>query len=223
MQDRQQTRRIPVSLAAGIAALVLAVGGGTAWWASKNAQTPPQTTSPKPAETAIPVTPAPSASAPPIQIPIQTPQVIVTPAPKTAGAIFWLKDTPTNTELVPVPIKLNNSTQPSAVLEAAFNQLLAGPTEATTFSAIPQGTKLGGVTVKDDGVHLDLSREFNSGGGSASMIARLAQVLYTATSLDDNAKVWISVDGKPLELLGGEGLEVPQPMTRQNFQKEFPL
>ena len=55
------------------------------------------------------------------------------------------------------------------------------------------------------------------------MIGRLTQVVYTATSLDTEQSVWLSVDGEPLELLGGEGLEISQPMTREIVDTEFPL
>jgi spore germination protein GerM len=88
-------------------------------------------------------------------------------------------------------------------------------------SAIPAKTKLISTTVKSDGIHIDLSKEFMEGGGSTSMLGRLARILYTATERNTKAKVWITVEGKKLETLGGEGIEVKQPITRKSFQEEF--
>lgn len=215
MEEKQQLNRISTGVLVGVAALVLAVGGGTAWWAIYS-QKPPKAPP-------MPATPVTSPSPTPIPVikptqPIQTAQ----PTQQPSAKIYWLKDTPKNTELIEVPITLDNkSAQPSQLLEAAFNRLLTESPSAGNFSVIPQGTKLRSVTVKEDGIHLDLSQEFTSGGGSASMVGRLAQVVYTATSIEPNAKLWISVDGKPLKLLGGEGLQVAQPITREIFEKEF--
>jgi spore germination protein GerM len=77
--------------------------------------------------------------------------------------------------------------------------------------------------VREDGVHINLSKEFTMGGGTASMTARVAQVLYTATSLNPNAQVWLSIEGEPLKTLGGEGLLIEQPLTRKSFEQEFSL
>lgn len=76
----------------------------------------------------------------------------------------------------------------------------------------------------EDGIYVNLSQEFTQGGGSSSMIYRVAQVLYTATSIDPQAPVFISIAGQPLNQnypLGGEGLLLDYPLTRQQFAQEF--
>jgi spore germination protein GerM len=78
--------------------------------------------------------------------------------------------------------------------------------------------------IDKDGIHLNLSKEFDKSGGPSSLIGRLAQVVYTATNQDKDAKVWIKVEGEPLTLLGqGDGLIVDQPMTREKFTRDYRL
>lgn len=197
----EQQRRIPLGVVAGISAAVVAAGGIGVWWAM-NSQSP----LPSPVVTQQPL---------PSNLPVQ-------PAVEQTAQVYWLRDTGTNLEVVPQPLKVATN-QPNAVLEAAFNSLLAGSTDTALSSTIPQGTKLRGVKVQNDGIHVDLSEEFTSGGGSASMTGRVAQILYTATTLQPDAKVWIDVEGKQLDVLGGEGLELEQPLTRQSFQENFTL
>ncbi|NMG59521.1 spore germination protein [Geitlerinema sp. P-1104] len=137
-----------------------------------------------------------------------------------APEIYLLQDTGTDLELLPMPITVdenNNvltSGDPELMLTEAFEQLLEISETSPGLSAIPPDTRLQNLQITDAGVRVDLSREFTLGGGSASMLGRLDQVIYTATSMDPDAQVWLSVEGEPLELLGGEGLEVPQPMSR---------
>ncbi|KJH73079.1 GerMN domain-containing protein [Aliterella atlantica] len=202
MTREQRVNRLPNGAIAAAIIAAVAAGGGAAWWGfhATNPPTNPSTTVPN-----VVQQPTPSQA-----------------AQSTTAQIYLLRDTGTNLELVPKPIEVNTK-QPNAVLEAAFQGLLAGSADAKVSSTIPAGTKLRSLEVKEDGIHVDLSPEFTTGGGSASMSGRLAQVIYTATTLDANANVWIEVEGKPLEVLGGEGLEVSQPMTRQSFQENFTL
>ena len=110
------------------------------------------------------------------------------------------------------------------MLLSAFKRLLAGnPRENGYASAIPEGTKLLGLSVKDKEVIVDLSQEFTEGGGSAAMISRLGQVIYTASSLDPQTNVRILVEGEPLDVLGGEGVIVEQPTNREIFKEDFEL
>ncbi len=199
MQNQQPVRRIPISIIVGISAAILATGGGVAWLASHNLTFTKtshlETTSPSPKS--------------------------VQPATEQKIEVYWLNDVDGKIELVPTSLKLDNTNNQSEVLETAFNSLLTGPTDNAVTTTIPKNTKLRNISVKSDGIHVDLSQDFTSGGGSTSMTGRLAQILYTATSLDPIAKVWINVEGKPLETLGGEGIVIDQPMTRKDFEENF--
>ena len=48
-------------------------------------------------------------------------------------------------------------------------------------SAIPAGTRLLGLSIAGQIATVDLSSEFESGGGATSVLGRLAQVVYTLT------------------------------------------
>jgi len=206
MKQQHPVRTIPLGVVTGFSALILAVGGATAWWTLNHTQ-PNFPQAQKPTSVVEPISPTSPAAA----------------VDKEAN-IYWLQPNNSKVKLAPNATAVAPAdTTPNAVLEKALNRLLAGPADPAVTTTIPKGTTLKTLEVKPDGIHIDLSAEFASGGGSASMQGRIAQVLYTATSLDPSAKVWLSVDGKPLESLGGEGLLLEQPMTRQNFDQNFSL
>jgi spore germination protein GerM len=217
MEQQPQIRKIPVKFVAGISALVLTVGGATAgWlWTSQKSQSP--VTDPNALETSQP-------EATPNQTDTATSPDATSTTTNQSVEIYLLKDNGLKSELVPMPVKVQAGAEPAEILTDAFNRLFSNQNnQSGTFSNIPEATQLRSLTIKDDGIHVDLSPEFKYGGGSSSMIGRLQQVLYTATSLDPNAQVWISLDGQPMTVLGGEGLEIPQPLTRQLFESEFQL
>lgn len=205
----KSSSRVPAGIVAGLSAVVLATGGVTAWLTMRPSSTdvpPPTATSISPTQ---PDTAQPQTT---LQVPVEQ-----------AVQVYWLKDTGTSLELVPAPVTVNASNEPETLLKGAFDQLLKGPADPAAASTIPVDTQLRNLEIRADGIHVDLSQAFTSGGGSTSMTGRLGQIIYTATTLDPAAKVWISVEGKPLELLGGEGLIIDQPMTRTDFEQNFQL
>ncbi len=134
-------------------------------------------------------------------------------------AVYWIESSKNKLIAVPIAVKAKSSNE---AVSSVLNTLIAeNPPESTLYSAIPANTKVLNVTAKNKEIRVDLSKEFTKGGGSASMQGRIIQVLYTATSLELDAKVYLSVEGKPLKYIGGEGLEVPQPMTRKDFALQF--
>ena len=115
-----------------------------------------------------------------------------------------------------------------AVLRGALTELLAGPPSDLTgddpddlFSSIPVGTRLLDVALSDGTATVDLNAEFGSGGGTLSMTARVAQVVFTATQFDNVERVRFWIDGAPIEFLGGEGLVMDEPWTRADVAREF--
>ncbi len=214
----QEPSQKPWGLIIGAIIAASAIGGGLAWIVgqSKPAKTPiaEATKSSAPVPTSMPTTPAPAVT------PKAPAPVIETTPGKTE--VYWLQSKSTEAKLVAKVIQPSTNT-PTEVqsLETALTQLLKGSEDPTLATTIPQGTTLLNLALKSDGIHIDLSKEFTSGGGAESMKGRLGQILYTATSLKTDAPVWLSVDGKPLEVLGGEGLTVDQPLTRKIFEKEY--
>ncbi|GBF79116.1 GerMN domain-containing protein [Aphanothece sacrum] len=198
MQNNQN--RSSIGFIAGLITAVIVTGSLSTWWAVHTlttSQTKPST----PTETPIP----------------QTPKQV------QAVVVYWLNDRGERLKLLNRPIMVNKSSGTQITLKTALETLLAGSKDFQYSSAIPSGTKLLSLIVDKQGVHLNLSSEFTRGGGSASMTGRLAQLLYTATSIDPKTQVWLSVEGQPLEVLGGEGLEIQQPMTRKWFDENFEL
>ncbi|MEB3289763.1 MAG: GerMN domain-containing protein [Leptolyngbya sp.] len=230
MDYKDKLRQIPLGLAAGLATLVLASGGSVAWltWRTLSpvppaAEAPPLEVSPQQPSQADPPQTAPIDAVPP-EVAQQDP-ANPAPAAEKTGQIFWLKDHDGRLQLVPETITVAGDASPEAQVAGAFEALLAQAenTDQGAFTTIPDQTQLLNARVEADGIHVDLSAAFTSGGGSASMTGRLAQVIYTATAFDPTAPVWISVEGEALTRLGGEGLEVSQPMTRNDFNQSFDL
>lgn len=237
MQDQHNARRIPVGLIAGVSAALVTAGGGAAWWVWNSNQSSPTTKpSPQASVPSAPIQPTTQPIQPTTQLPQTTTQQPPTPTqpiqPSTPPVgtraeetvqVYWVNNVNNKVELVPSAIALSEDNKPNQILEGAFKTLLTGPDNPALSTTIPQGTQLRKIAVEADGVHVDLSEEFTAGGGSTSMTGRVAQVIYTASSLDPAAKVWIDVEGEPLEVLGGEGLMIDQPMTRESFEQNFDL
>ncbi len=114
-----------------------------------------------------------------------------------------------NEKLVAAGRSSSGVATPARALEA----LLAGPegsleTDLGMGTQIPVGTVLRGVTVDNGVATVDLSKAFESGGGSQSMQARVAQVVFTVTQFPGVEQVRFELDGTPVNSIGGEGVMV---------------
>jgi spore germination protein GerM len=155
---------------------------------------------------------------------LKSPDAIKDPIPVTTVAQItvtgYLIEAREN-KFVAVPISVKAKNNEEAIATALKNIITEKKENQNLYSAIPEGTQILSLTIANNDIRLNLSKEFTTGGGSASMRGRLIQLLYTSTSLNPDGNLFLSVEGKPLESLGGEGVEVSQPLRRQSFALEF--
>ncbi len=197
---------IPRGLAAALALLVLliAVAGcgveGTAEQPAATTQTPGSTS------TTTPALPTTTSSSP-------------EPADMMTLNVYFVRG-----EVLGVAHRRVLRTE--AVAVAAMEQLLSEPTTAEEewgfTTSIPTETRLLGVTVDEGVATVNLSGEFEQGGGTFAMTMRLAQVVYTLTQFPTVDAVSLAIEGTPIDVFSGEGLLLEKPQTRADYERVTP-
>jgi hypothetical protein len=175
------------------------------------------------------LTPAPSPS-PSLPTPSTGPSESPSPSPSPTPvgtmivrAYFYLGGAPGTAGLVGV---LREVPESKGVATAAMNALLAGPTGSESAgrisSAIPAGSQLLGISIANGVATVDLSSEFESGGGSLSVLTRLGQVVYTLTQFPTVDSVLFRIEGKTVTVFGGEGVILDGPVARSDYYDLLP-
>jgi spore germination protein GerM len=104
-------------------------------------------------------------------------------------------------------------------LSIAVQCLIDGPNSSEQqrglSSAVPSTTKLLGLTLENNQVTVNLSKEFETGGGMASVQGRLEQLFYTLTQPTSVEKVSLQLEGEPVIVFSGEGIIIENPWTRK--------
>jgi len=102
-----------------------------------------------------------------------------------------------------------------STLESSLRTLLSGSPQEEWFSTIPAGAVLLGLRIEGGDIFVNLSPAFSAdseGLHRRHALARLQQVIFTATQEFYDGRVWLSIEGQALEHLGD--LPIPQPLTR---------
>lgn len=114
----------------------------------------------------------------------------------------------------------------AAPVAAALGLLVRGPSATERASGlasqIPPGSRLRGVTLAGGVASVDLSSRFASGGGSATMFARLAQVVFTATQFPNVHGVRFLLDGRAVTTFSSEGIMLRGPQMRAGYEDVAP-
>ena len=193
---------IKKALAAGALAGAMALTAACAS-STKTGQSPttPPATAPPPTTT----TPAPSTSLP-------------TPVTMDVRVYFIHGDQ--------IAVAHRTVTATQQIATAAMTELLAGPNATDNASglatAIPTATRLLGINISGGVATVDLTGAFASGGGTASMTDRLAQVTFTLTQFANINSVVFHLDGKAVNVFSSEGIILDHPATRAGFESITP-
>jgi germination protein M len=231
----------PFNLLCGIAAVALAVAACSPAPAPTAAPTTSASTSaPSDAappsdqsSSAPPSTPAASPTAPPETAsptapPSGSPGASAAPSPAGTTLIrayFFLGSFTGNAGLAPV---LRAVPQTTSVATAAMAALLAGPNakelaaSPAMYTTVPTGTRFLGVSVASGVATVNLSSEFASGSGSASVLGRLAQVVYTLTQFPTVHSVLFELDGRPVTTFSSEGVVLDHAVSRADYVAQLP-
>lgn len=113
-----------------------------------------------------------------------------------------------------VLVKRELSFKPS--LENSLAVLFKGPliSEAKKgiYSEIPANVDLISVKRSENKVIVDLSSNFGNGGGTKSITNRVSQLAKTVKIHEPYKNIYLYINGKEVEYLGGDGVYIKQPL-----------
>ena len=114
-------------------------------------------------------------------------------------------------------------TYASSPLTRTINSLLDGPSSDEinkgSLTLIPEGTRLLSARVDGGTAYLNFNESFRFNSlGREGYSAQLKQIVYTATEFSNIDSVQILIEGSVKDYLGGEGIYVGEPLSRETFQ-----
>lgn len=141
---------------------------------------------------------------------------------KTYINVFFIAQNDNNEEVYRAVKREYSRDTDGSQLKVAIENLLKGPTkkerEKGVYTEIPPGTKLLSLEESPDKVIINLSGDFENGGGTEGIYKRLFQLIKTANK-NANASVYLYINGKQVDVVGGEGLMITQPLNEKSLDE----
>ena len=107
-------------------------------------------------------------------------------------------------------------------VEYSIKELLNAPSKIEKSkgytSEIPQGTKILSIRESSNTIMIDLSSNFESGGGAESTYMRIKQLIKTANA-NTSIPTYLYINGKQANVIGGEGIMIKQPLNERSFDE----
>lgn len=142
--------------------------------------------------------------------------------PKSYVSVYFIGQNANKEEVYKVVKREYDSEKGETKLKYSIETLLKGPSAVEhakgIYSEIPQGTKLLSLEETPNKIVINLSGDFEQGGGTDGLYKRLYQLIKTAnknTVLD----VYLNINGKQADVIGGEGIMLNQPLNNKSLDE----
>ena len=111
--------------------------------------------------------------------------------------------------------------QGQSKLKFALNKLIAGPSadekNVGVYSENPKNVKILGIVESKNKIIINVSGNIQTGGGADSIYSRMKQFIKTALANSPKKPIYLYIDGKQAEVLGGEGIMISQPLNENSL------
>lgn len=142
--------------------------------------------------------------------------------PKSFVSVYFVGQNENKEEVYKIVKRVYHSHEDGTKLKYSIENLLAGPNKVEKtkgiYSEIPAGTKLISLEEKPDKIIINLSGDFEQGGGTDGLYKRLYQLIKTANR-NTTTDVYLYIQGKQADVIGGEGIMINQPLTEKSLEE----
>lgn len=152
----------------------------------------------------------------------QEPEQVAQDVPKSYVNVYFIGQNSNKDEVYKVVKRIYHGKPDGTKLKYSIENLLKGPTAKERakgiYSEIPAGTQLLSLEETPQKIVINLSGDFEQGGGTDGLYKRLYQLIKTSnknTTLD----VYLYINGKQVDVVGGEGIMINQPLNEKSLEE----
>lgn len=142
--------------------------------------------------------------------------------PKSYVSVYFIGQNANKEEVYKVVRREYDAQKDGTKLRFSIENLLKGPTKREKkkgiYSEVPQGTKLVSLEESPNKVVVNLSGDFEQGGGTDGLYKRLYQLIKT-TNKNTALDVYLYINGKQADVIGGEGIMINQPLNSKSLDE----
>lgn len=158
---------------------------------------------------------------PPVAVkPAEIPETPETEKPKEYVNVVFIGQNENHEEVYKIVKREYAPDIDGSKIKYAINTLVLGPKAGEKakgiYTEIPSGTEVINVQERPDKVIINLSSNFEYGGGTDSVYKRLYQLIKTARK-NTEKPVYLYLDGKQADVIGGDGIMITQPLNENSI------